>query len=101
MGGDLVILFCPFKQPLLGAIVVPVLSQMLKGPFRQNGVTILASLALTYPYHHSFTIDIGELKACCFAHSQSRTIRHHQDGLVLEILCNRKQGLYLDRKSVV
>ena len=95
MGGDGFILFCPFKQPLRGAICPPVVSQLLKGRLGQNGVTILASLALTYPDHHSFTIDIGQFKACCFAHSQSRRIRHHQDGLVLEILCNGKQGLDL------
>ena len=77
----MVILFGPFKQPLRGAIFPPVVSQMLKGPLGQNGVTILASLALTYPDHHSFTIDIGELKACGFACSQSRSIGHHQDGL--------------------
>jgi hypothetical protein len=59
MGGYVIILFCPFKQPLRGPIAPPVLSQMLKGRLGQNRVTILASLALTDPYHHPFTIDIG------------------------------------------
>jgi hypothetical protein len=86
MGGNVVILFCPFKQPLPGAIVMPILSQLLKSPLGQNGVTILASLALTDPDHHSFPIDIGELKVCGLAHSQSRRIRYHQDSFVLEIL---------------
>ena len=78
MGGDMVILFGPFKQPLRGAIFPPVLSQLLQGRLGQNGVTILASLALSDPDHHPFTINIGEFKACCLAHSQSRRIRHHQ-----------------------
>jgi len=95
MGGNGFILFCPFKQPLRGAISPPVVSQLLQGRLGQNGVTILASLALSDPDHHSLTIDIGELKACCLAHSQSRGIRHHQDGLVLEILGNGKEGLDL------
>ena len=55
----MVILLLPFKQPFRGTIFFPVLSQMLKGRLGQNGIAILASFALTYPYRHPLAIDIG------------------------------------------
>ena len=57
--GYVVILLLPIKQPFSGAILLPVLSQMLKGRLGQNGVAVLASFTLTYPYRHPLAIDIG------------------------------------------
>jgi hypothetical protein len=77
MSGDKVTLFCLFKQPPRRVIFLPVLSQLLKSPLGHYGLTILASLALTDPYHHPFTINIDEPQARGIADSQSRSIRHH------------------------
>jgi hypothetical protein len=55
----MIILLLPIKQPFSGAILFPVLSQMLKGRLGQNGVAVLASFALAYPDRHPLAIDIG------------------------------------------
>jgi len=39
---------------------------MLKGRLGQNGVAILAALAIIYPYRHPFAVDIGQLQGGLF-----------------------------------
>ena len=72
MCGYVVIISCPVKQPHSGAIFSPALSQMIEGRMGQDGVTVIAPLALSYPHRHPFAVDIGHLKTCCFAYPQPR-----------------------------
>jgi hypothetical protein len=66
IGGYMVILLLPIKQPFRGTIFFPVLSQLLKGCLGQNGVTV-ASFPLSYSYRHPLAIDISHLETRCFA----------------------------------
>ena len=93
--GDVAILLLPFEQPLRGAIFFPVLPQALQGRLGQNGVTILAALAVTYLDRHPFAVNIGQLQAGGFVYPQSRRIGDHQNGLVLEVLRHGKNGFHL------
>ena len=68
---------------------------MLQGRLGQEGVAVLSSFALVDSDHHPLTINIGDLQACGFTGPQSRGVGEHQDGLVLEILGHRKEGLHL------
>lgn len=68
---------------------------MLQGRLGQDGVAILASLALIDPDHHPLTIDIGYLKPCGFTGSQSRGVGDHQDGFMFEILRHGQEGFHL------
>jgi len=82
-GGDGFVLFGPSNNHPW-AIFSPVLSQLIQGCLGQNGVTILAPL-LGDP-NIIRLLSICKFKTGGFTHSQSRGIRQHQDGLVLEIL---------------
>jgi len=93
--GDVIVLFHPIKQPLVGMILSPIFSQMFKSSRGQNGIAVLASLALCYPDHHPLAVNIGDLQAGGFTGPQSRGIGDHQNRLVFEVRRDRKKGFHL------
>src|SRR5512139_2114097 len=63
--------FLSLKQPLCGTIRSPVLSQALKGGFRQDAVTVLFAFALLHPDHHTLAVDVGHPQAGRLADPES------------------------------
>jgi hypothetical protein len=63
------------EQPTYRTVFSPVFPQKLKSCPGQDGIAVLTSLAITYPYRHPLAINIGYLQTGCFACPQPGRIK--------------------------
>src|SRR5208283_5173829 len=93
--GYVAVLFRTIEQPAYRMVFSPVFPQKLKSRPGQDGIAVLATLALAYTYCHPLAVNIGYLQAGCFACPQPGRICEHQDRLVLKVPGYRKDGFNL------
>src|SRR6202051_536060 len=72
------------EQPVLRSGETPVAAQDRQQLWRQDPVTVLATLAVLNPDHHPRTVDVGNLEGSHFRDAQSGTIDRGQRGAALE-----------------
>jgi len=80
------------EEPAPGLVDQPVLAKDLQQPLGQQGVTILAALAIANPKNHAPGIDVLDPQPAGLGDPQTRRIHGHQQHAVLEVRNGRQDG---------